>query len=109
MAYFTDRIGLVTVITGTDDEGYETQQETRIHYVYGNRQSVTQAEFFSAGQQGIDAKYKFTIYASEYADQTMILYGNKYYNVYRTYRVKEDLMELYASEAKTEEVPEVSA
>ena len=83
--------------------------EEIIKYVYGNRQSVTQAEFFSAGQQGIDAKYRFTIYASEYGGQTLIEYGGIRYNVYRTYQTKEDLIELYVSEAKTEAVPEVSA
>lgn len=109
MAYFSERIGLVTVTTTKDAEGYEERTGVDIHYVYGNRQSITQAEFFNAGQNGIDAKYKFTVYASEYGGQTMLLYGSTYYDVYRTYQVKEDLMELYASEAKTEKVPEVSA
>ena len=109
MAYFSERIGLVTLTTTTDAEGYEIEGKEITKYVYGNRQSVTQAEFFSAGQQGIDAKYRFTIYASEYGGQALIKYGGTRYNVYRTYQTKEDLIELYVSEAKTEAVPEVSA
>ena len=109
MAFFSERIGLVTRHTVKDEEGYETEGTPEVHYVYGNCQSVTQAEYFSAGQQGIDAKCKFTVYSSEYGGQTEILYGGRYYNVYRTYRVREDLMELYASEAKSEDPPEVSA
>lgn len=102
MAYFSEQIGLVTPTTTIDDEGYESTTTATTVTVYGNKQSITQTEFFSAGQQGIDAKYKFTIYASEYSDQTLILYGGKYYDVYRTYQVKEDLIELYVSESKTE-------
>lgn len=108
MAYFSERIGLVTRHTVTDAEGYEIEGTTEVHYVYGNWQSITQTEFFSAGQQGIDAKIKFTVYASEYQGQQEILYGSKYFNVYRTYKVKEDLMELYCSEAVSEEPPVVS-
>ena len=108
MAYFSEQIGLVTRHTMKDAEGYEVESTTEIHFVYGNCQSVTQTEFFSAGQQGIDAKCKFTVYASEYGGQDEIMYHNRYFNVYRTYKVKEDLMELYASEAMSEGEPVVS-
>lgn len=105
MAYFSEQIGLVTLTTTKDDEGFETTTTATTTTVYGNRQSIAQQEFFSAGQRGIDAKYKFTVYASEYGGQTIVLYDGTYYDVYRTYQVKEDLIELYVSESKTE-IPE---
>lgn len=60
--------------------------------------SVSGSEFFAAGQNGIHPEYRFTVWADEYSGEKEVAYNGKEYRVYRTYRVTEDLIELYAEE-----------
>lgn len=108
MAHASDRIGLVTFTTELDAEGYPSEKTLSIRYVYADILSVAQSEFFNAGQQGQDAKYKFKIFESEYKGEEMVLYKGNYYNIYRTYKPEIDRIELYASEAKSFKPEEIS-
>ena len=38
----------------------------------------------------------FTVFMDDYEDETVLEYDNKRYAIYRTYRAKTDVLELYA-------------
>lgn len=73
----------------------EVKRET----VFAEIDSITQNEFNVAGQNGIKASYKFTVYKFEYGNQTDIEYAGIRLTVYRTYSIPDtDKIELYTAE-----------
>lgn len=60
--------------------------------------SVSGSEFFEAGQNDIQAEFRFTVWADEYAGQKEVTYAGKEYRIYRTYKPSQDFIELYAEE-----------
>ena len=74
-----------------DAEGvYRDRSETR-RTILARMDDVTRAEFFAAGQNGMRAEFKFTVFPAEYEGN-----GNRY-AIYRTYQVPgTDDLELYA-------------
>lgn len=63
--------------------------------VFGQIQSVSGAEFFSAGQNGISPEYRITMFAYDYDGEQDLELDGVVYSVYRTYRGKNDTIELY--------------
>ena len=50
-------------------------------------------------EKGMKARYMFEVYASEYADQSVVLHGKERLTVYRTYGPKDnDKIEVYAGQ-----------
>lgn len=93
----TDRNSLCCLIkleVTEDSSGFrtETEQETE---VWCSIESITQTEFFSAGQNRIRAEYKVTVSADEYDGQRIVELDGSRYGVYRTYRPGADDIELY--------------
>lgn len=62
--------------------------------VFANKRSISQSEFFNAGQTDIKAEKCFVIYLHEYNDERFLIFENKKYSIYRTYEKDEDI-ELY--------------
>jgi len=93
-----DRSDVITLISYTraqDDYGvWRDSVETR-RDVFCQRQSVSRAEFFSAGQSGIKPEYMFTLFEGDYNGETLIEYSGVRYAVYRTYHARTDDLELY--------------
>lgn len=57
--------------------------------------SVSQSEFFSAGQMGLRPEHKITLFYGDYdGEETVELEGLRY-KVYRTFLAKHDRIELY--------------
>lgn len=65
--------------------------------VFANKRSVSQSEFFSAGQNGLKPQYVFDIRLSEYNKEKELVYNSKTYTVYRTFEKGENI-ELYCEE-----------
>jgi SPP1 family predicted phage head-tail adaptor len=60
-------------------------------------ESVTRAEFFDGGRNGLNPEFQFTVFSGDYEGETVCQYDGKQYAIYRTYRVPgTDYMELYA-------------
>lgn len=57
--------------------------------------SVTRAEFFDAGRNGLNPQYRFTLFAADYLGEETVVYKGKAYGVYRTYQPRTDVLELY--------------
>lgn len=63
--------------------------------VFGQIQSVSGAEFFAAGQNGISPEYRITMFGPDYDGEQDLELDGVVYSVYRTYRGKNDTIELY--------------
>lgn len=91
--------GIVTLIGKTysfDDYGNQISTDTEKE-VFAEIQSVSQTEFFEAGQTDFKAEYKVIIWDCEYSNERVIEYNNQQYSVYRTF-LKGDKIELYLSQ-----------
>lgn len=76
-----------------------TNAETRTE-VFCEVRSITQTEWFEAGRNGIDhPSFVFVMNRNEYSGQQIVEYEGQRYGVYRTYRGKNENLELYV-EAK---------
>lgn len=82
---------LVSVGESADDDVETT--------VFAEVDPVGRDEFNAAGQMGMKAEYKFTVWAAEYDGQDEIEYDGKRLSIYRTYGARrDDKMELYTAE-----------
>lgn len=67
--------------------------------VFAEVDPVGRDEYEAAGQQGMKAEYKFTVWAAEYDGQEEVEYNGRRLSVYRTYGARsDDKIELYAAE-----------
>lgn len=73
------------------------QQTPTARQIFCKVDSVTRAEFFDGGRNGLNPEYQFTVFAGDYAGEAVCEYEGMRYGIYRTYRVPgTDYMELYA-------------
>lgn len=64
--------------------------------VYCRVGSITRAEFASAGRNGLNPSYVFTVFAGDYQGEQTVRYDGDTYAVYRTYRrPDDDYIEIY--------------
>lgn len=71
---------------------WEKTETTR--QVFCKVSSVSQSEFFEAGRNGLNPEWRFVVFGADYGDEETVIYKNKRYGVYRTYR-DGDFIELY--------------
>ena len=95
-----DRSNVIKLISSTksqDDYGIwkETLSERT---VYCNVQSVTQSEFFEGGRNGLNPEYRITMFFGDYNGESMVEHEGKIYAVYRTYKRRNDTLELYVEQ-----------
>lgn len=66
--------------------------------VFGERESVTRAEWSAAGEQGLRPEYKVNVFAGDYQGEKIVRMeangSKKTYGVYRTFQTG-DTVELY--------------
>ena len=78
-----------------DENGVRRPTPTR-REVFCQVRSVSRAEFFDGGRNGLNPSFQFTVFAADYEGESTVEYDGKQYGVYRTYRVPEsDYLELY--------------
>ena len=58
--------------------------------------SVTRAEFFEGGRNGLNPEFKFTMFYGDYNRETELIYNGESYAIYRTFKGRTDTIELYA-------------
>lgn len=58
--------------------------------------SITRAEFFEAGRNGLNPSLMFSVFFGDYSDEPTLIYKGKPYGIYRTYLSRNDTLELYA-------------
>lgn len=63
--------------------------------VYGQISSVTASEFFAGGQNGFQPEYRITMFGPDYEGEDLVEIDGVIYSIYRTYRARNDRIELY--------------
>lgn len=69
--------------------------QTRKRKVFVNVSSVSGAEWFEGGRNGLNPQYRFTMFQFDYLGERVIEYNGVKYTVYRTYNKSVDEIELY--------------
>ena len=90
----SDVISLIKNERYQDQYGVWKSRQTSRN-VYCQIDSVTQNEFFEGGRNGLNPEYKITIFLYDYDDESVIEYNGKQYSIYRTYKRRDDQIELY--------------
>ena len=103
-----DRSQTITLISETrtqDDYGVWRTNESKTD-VFCQVNSVSRAEFFEAGRNGLNPEYMITMFAGDYNGERTIEYNGSRYAVYRTYHARTDIIELYVQrEGGTNYIP----
>lgn len=92
-----DRSNVIKLIGATksqDDFGVWRETLTE-RTVFCNVQSVTRAEFFEGGRNGLNPQYVFTMFFADYEGETVVEFEGQTYSVYRTFRRRDDTLEIY--------------
>lgn len=92
-----DRSEVITLLsTSKTQDAYGVWRETETgHDVFCQVDSVTRAEFFEGGRNGLNPEFRMTMFVGDYNDEKTIIYRGKSYAVYRTYLGRNDTIELY--------------
>lgn len=90
----SDVINLIGVTRTQNEYGVWKATQTSTQ-VYCQVESISQAEFYNAGREGLNPSFKFTMFFADYHEETIVEYKGNQYSVYRTYLRRDDLIELY--------------
>lgn len=90
----SDVISLVSV-TRTQDAYGVWRESPKEREVFCKVDSVTRAEYFEGGRNGLKPEYRITMFFGDYDGEQTILFNDKAYGVYRTYHASTDVIELY--------------
>lgn len=92
-----DRSNVITLlsITWTQDEFGVWRENITEREVFCSVDSVTRAEFFEGGRNGLNPQFRITMFFGDYDGETMLIYNGSTYSVYRTYQARDDTLELY--------------
>lgn len=94
------------VETNYAEDAYGAMQPQQIkRLVYANVQSVTRAEWFEGGRAGLNPQFVFTMFGPDYNGEDILEYDGTQYAIYRSYRLRTDLVELYAELKKGSDRP----
>lgn len=92
-----DRSEVITLVATTQAQnayGVWTDTQTTKD-VFCQVASVTRAEFFEGGRNGLNPQFRFTMFFGDYEGERTVLYKGNAYSVYRTYQSRNDTIELY--------------
>lgn len=91
----SDVLTLVKVTNTKNKNGVFIKTRTE-RDIFCQTDSVTASEFFDAGRNGLNPEFRFTVFFGDYEGETECIYHGKSYSIYRTYRARTDVLELYA-------------
>lgn len=87
-------IYLVAVSYTANEYGVE-ERATTSREVFAQVKSVSRSEFFEGGRNGLNPELVFSVFAEDYEDEPVVIYDERPYSIYRTYRRRDDFIELY--------------
>ena len=92
-----DRSEVITLLAATKQQNdYGVWVETLSNRdVFCQVDSVSRAEFFDGGRNGLNPEFRMTLFAGDYQGERLLLYKQSTYSVYRTYQGRNDTVELY--------------
>ena len=89
-----DVITLITLSYAQNDYGVQIPTETTKD-IYCDVKSISQTEFYAAGESGLKPELRFDVFAYDYSGEKLIEYNGNRYAVYRTYQRSNNVLELY--------------
>lgn len=92
-----DRSDVLTLINQSrtqDDFGRWISTNTT-RDVFVQVDSITQAEFYDAGRNGLNPEYRFRLFNGDYDGEELCEFHGQRYAIYRTYLRRDDTLELY--------------
>ena len=92
----SDVIQLLTETYTLDEYGNELATTTT-KKVFAEVKSITQSEFFKAGETGHRPAFRFDVFQGDYANEKLCTYKDAEYYIYRAF-LRGDTYELYAEE-----------
>ena len=90
----SDVLTLISTEKTQDDYGIWKNTETP-HDVFVQVDSITRAEFYEAGRNGLNPEFRFRMFAGDYNGEAICAFNGLRYSIYRTYKTRNDLIELY--------------
>lgn len=93
-----DRSNVITLIGRSrqqDEYGVWRDNVDTRRDVFCQVNSVSRAEFFSAGQSGLKPEFMFTVFSGDYEGEQLAEFNGVIYSIYRTYHARNDTTELY--------------
>lgn len=92
-----DRSEVITLLSTTKTQNvYGVWVETLAERdVFCQVDSVTRAEFFEGGRNGLNPEFRIMMFFGDYAGERELKYKDKRYSVYRTFQGRNDTIELY--------------
>lgn len=91
----SDIIELIPTTTAPDEYGVDRTVEGLPRVVMCQVRSITRAEFFEAGRNGLNPEFQFDVFGGDYEGETLVRFKGLQYFVYRTYFARNDTVELY--------------
>lgn len=92
-----EKVELIKTSYTVDAIGQRVPNET-VRAVFCAVNSVSGSEWFSAGQNNIKATYQIVVDLDDYQNEKIAVFEGVRYSIYRTYRTKENQIELYLEE-----------
>ena len=90
----SDVIDLINQRMVKDEYGVWSSEETK-RTVFAKVRSVSASEFFDGGRNGLNPEYQFTMFGPDYQGERVVEYNSERFGVYRTYKTRNDMVELY--------------
>ncbi len=92
-----DRSDVVTLLatTKTQNEYGVWVESITSRDVFCQVDSVTRAEFFEGGRNGLNPQFRVTMFSGDYNGEPMLVYKGNSYGVYRTFYGRNDTIEVY--------------
>jgi SPP1 family predicted phage head-tail adaptor len=89
-----DIVYLINLVDEENELGDPIKVLIKNDFIFANKKSVRQSEFYQAAAVGLKPEITFEIHPYEYNGECMLEYNGKTYNVIRTYEVTGEVMEL---------------
>lgn len=87
-------ICLIDCTYTTDVLGQQIATETS-RQVFCDVKSVSQAEWFEGGRNGLKPEYKITMFLYDYNGEKVAEFDGVRYSIYRTFKAQNEVIELY--------------
>jgi len=93
-----DRSEVLTLVsTARTQDAYGVWRESEeTRDVFCQVDSVTRAEYFEGGRNGLNPEFRFSLFAGDYNDERTLVFRGRRYGVYRVFFGRDDVVELYA-------------
>lgn len=91
----SDTITLISAEYETDQSGVQRCKQETAREVFCNVSSIGWKEWLECGRSGLKPEYRFTIFEGDYQNETVCEYRGERYAIFRLYRGKNEMLELY--------------